>query len=91
MLDTHSVNIIEQKLTHTHTLFPSSCKHFNIDPSADGQFVMGTLTFPTIQHIITHYQQNSLFIHDSQHVTLSQPATKKRSRMTDSSRHAPNS
>ena len=53
-----------------------SCKHFNIDPK-DGQFCMGALTFSSIEEVIRHYQQNSLFIHDNQHVTLGQPVKKR--------------
>lgn len=72
-----------------HTLIHSfSCKHFNIDPTGDGQFSMGTLTFANIEEVIQHYQQNSLFIHDGHHVTLGQPA-KKRTRGSDASKYNP--
>jgi hypothetical protein len=54
-----------------------SCKHFNIDPTAEGQYVIGNLTFPDISDIIHHYQNNSLFIHENQHVTLSGPARRR--------------
>ena len=54
-----------------------SCKHFNIDPTAQGQYMIGSLTFPAISDIIHHYQNNSLFIHENQHVTLSAPARRR--------------
>ena len=70
------------------TVHSLSCKHFNIDPTGDGQFSMGTLTFASIEEVIHHYQQNSLFIHDGHHVTLGQPA-KKRTRGSDASKYNP--
>lgn len=69
--------------THMYT-YTHSIRHFNIDPTTDGHYAMGTLVFPTIQEIISHYQQNSLFIHDNQHVTLGQ-AVKKRGRVASAS------
>lgn len=69
--------------------FPHSCsiRHFNIDPTPDGQYSMGTLVFPSIEEIVSHYQQNSLFIHDNQHVTLGQ-AVKKRGRVSSATSKA---
>eukprot|EP00731_Ephydatia_muelleri_P023380 Em0015g963a len=54
-----------------------SFKHFNIDPTNDGKYLMGPLVFGTLDEIVTHYQSNSLFIHDGQHVTLGQPVKLK--------------
>lgn len=68
-------------------VFSSSCKHFNIDPTPDGQFAIGTLVFPAIADIVHHYQNNSLFIHEGQHVTLSSPA-RRRTRGADIRPHS---
>lgn len=65
------------------SLLFDSFRHFNIDPTADGHYCMGTLTFQNIEDAIYHYQQNSLFIHDGQRVTLGQPV-RRRTRPSES-------
>ena len=67
---------------------PCSCKHFNIDPTAQGQYSIGTLVFPAIMDIVHHYQHNSLFIHEGQHVTLSSPARRRTRGTADTRAHS---
>ena len=53
-----------------------SVKHFNIDPRPEG-FAMGIMQFSSIEEVVKHYQQNSLFVHDGQAVSLGQPVRRK--------------
>jgi hypothetical protein len=54
-------------------IFLKSVKHFNIDPKPEGSYAMGVMIFSSIEEIIKHYQQNSLFVHEGQPVTIGKP------------------
>ena len=57
--------------------FHCSVKHFNIDPKSDGSYSMGIMQFSSIEEIVKYYQNNSLFVHEGQPVTLGQPVKPK--------------